>query len=1679
MARRNVVLFKAKYNRKSKRLLCQFVLAVSFSASLLLTAAQARGQGGDPAAEFGFKPYGSFSDGNIDAINLLNQNLNVRIPLVSFPQRGGKRLSFSVGYFAPTLTSKLDGPNCSSDPRTCNEDWSMTPNLSVPIAGIVIVPDSLISVQSPWLDANANIWFSTSDGATHSAAPAGGYVSDGTGYHVTASREVGCVILGTTLYDQLVVITDTAGTRSTYHVPYPGVGCGGWLVSVEDANGNTITPNYSTSTGGTLSGFTDTLGRTISWPYVAANTTTDLTGCTGSLPMQPTAYTWTIPSPKGGAETYKVCIGTVTINLPGCQNAQGNHTERCIFEPAGSRTQSIVLPNGTAWTFGYDSSNGSSYAFGDLTQITFPTGGTISYSWASTGGFANCTSGRPWAARGVQSRTVNANDGQGPHQTTYTATIGSGNDPTIQTTVQDPIGDQAVHTFTDVLADCSYYETQAQYSELQNGTQVSLKTVGTTYNTAGYPPLPATITTTWPDGHVSQIQEDYDGSTFGNVTALREYDYGSGAPGAILRQTLTTYQYQISSPYKTNNLVRLPATITVEDGSGNQKAQTKYGYDASSLASSGITTQHDSAPPAGSSRGNQTSAQRWLNTTNTFLTSTNVYFDTGTIQTATDPKGNPTAFAYSSTYVGAYPTTITNPLHQVTTNSYDFDTGLITSRMDPNQQTTTYNYDQMWRPTSISYPVGGSTSYCYTDDGATCGQSSSPNEVVATQAITSSANKTSTLVYDGLGRVLHTQLNSDPEGVDYVDLTYDALGNKATATNPYRTTSNSTYGITRNTYDALHRVTRVTKPDASTVQTAYCDNSTLTTDESGHWRRAKVDGLGRLIEVDEPNSSTATVNPNGCPGSNDPIWVTTYGYDVLDNLTSVIQAGSRQRSFVYDSLSRLLSGTNPESGTLTYTYDADGNVITKVTPQQNQTNPSITTTLSYCYDSLNRVTSKAYSAQSCPMTSPVATYSYDGSSCLGQASCYNIGHRTSMTDAAGSESWVYDALGRAFYQSRTINNVTKTTSYTYNLDSSVASLTNPSGRIITYTPDTAGRPSNVMDHSTSVYYATGTCANDVSGNGACYAPQGAIAELQNGSSLFSTHIYNNRLQPCWMYTTTGTALAWSTTLCTGTATAGNMLDLKYNFSLGSDNGNPTSITNNRVSDRSQTFTYDQSNRIATAQTTATHSSDSADCWGQAFGYDSTGNWGNLLSIGGASSAYSACTQGSLSIAVNTANQITGDTYDAAGNLWVVLGAGGATYTYNAENQITSTSNSSMTYIYDGDGNRVEKSGTEIYWYGGSNVLDETDTTGSTTNSSFNEYVFFGGNRIARRDSSGDVFYNLSDHLATSRVIAEVASGKTTPTLCYDADFEPFGAEHAYTSTCSQKYKFTGKERDTESGLDNFGKRYNASTIGRFMSPDAFFKDSHVGDPQSWNEYTYVRNNPLRYTDPTGSTATISTSCSTDANNQTICNVNISASIAIYAATGSGITQNQLNAAAGTMQNSIQNAWSGSFTQDGVSYNVSTQVSVSVADSQSAAMSSGAQNVIGMTNGDPAPNTGAYVNPKSLWGALTGGPDTGMMDINGVDNSAKHEFTHLLGVNDRGDYDVPDSGPAVMSNTWPGRRPDSATGQDLGWGIKEATQSVGLGLSMKNWYNGSNGPLPSPFNFSATDHVGAPVGQWWK
>lgn len=190
----------------------------------------------------------------------------------------------------------------------------------------------------------------------------------------------------------------------------------------------------------------------------------------------------------------------------------------------------------------------------------------------------------------------------------------------------------------------------------------------------------------------------------------------------------------------------------------------------------------------------------------------------------------------------------------------------------------------------------------------------------------------------------------------------------------------------------------------------------------------------------------------------------------------------------------------------------------------------------------------------------------------------------------------------------------------------------------------------------------------------------------------------------------------------------------------------------------------------------------------------------------------------------------------------MAGDGVNAYTWNAESKTKTAAG--VTYTYDGDGKRVEKSNGTLYWYGmGSEVLDETDLSGNLKN----EYVFFGGKRIAVRSASGSINYYVEDHLGSSRVMTSSAGA-----VCYDADFLPYGQEVDYTSTCGSNYKFTGKERDSESGLDNFGKRYFGSSLGRFQTPDPVtISWRRMVNPQLWNAYSYVGNNPLRFVDPTG------------------------------------------------------------------------------------------------------------------------------------------------------------------------------------------------------------------------------------
>jgi RHS repeat-associated protein len=414
---------------------------------------------------------------------------------------------------------------------------------------------------------------------------------------------------------------------------------------------------------------------------------------------------------------------------------------------------------------------------------------------------------------------------------------------------------------------------------------------------------------------------------------------------------------------------------------------------------------------------------------------------------------------------------------------------------------------------------------------------------------------------------------------------------------------------------------------------------------------------------------------------------------------------------------------------------------------------------------------------------------------------------TLLPEGEGHTRWAYDAMGRVLREHRTIGSVTKDTTYTYNLDGSLATLTYPSGRLVTYTPSAVGRPLSAADTTHSVTYV----------NSAHYAPQGDLSSAQFGTAPINYSVsFDSRLRPSQIY-----AHAAADFL---------KLDLSY-FA----NNNVQTVTNDLTSGRTLNLTYDSLNRLSTAQTQAT---SGQYCWGQSIPTDGTGydRYGNLLKINS-----SQCTSPTLNLSVNTYNQITnsGFSYDNSGNM---TADGVTSYVWNGAGFLKTVG--STTYTYDGDGKRLMNSAGTYYWTTPSgNQLSDTPGSGAG-----NEYIYFAGRRTAWVDSGGTVRYYWGDHLGTTRIVTD-ASGN----VCYDADYYPFQGERTpYVNTCTPAYKFAGMKFDEESGDYYTLNRYYPPNLGRWLSPDSLPGD--VTNPQSLNRYTYALNNPMTLTDPTGLSA---------------------------------------------------------------------------------------------------------------------------------------------------------------------------------------------------------------------------------
>jgi YD repeat-containing protein len=165
------------------------------------------------------------------------------------------------------------------------------------------------------------------------------------------------------------------------------------------------------------------------------------------------------------------------------------------------------------------------------------------------------------------------------------------------------------------------------------------------------------------------------------------------------------------------------------------------------------------------------------------------------------------------------------------------------------------------------------------------------------------------------------------------------------------------------------------------------------------------------------------------------------------------------------------------------------------------------------YDALNRQTVVNYSNGDSTVTT-----TYDQSACLGLSACQNVGHATSITDAAGSESWAYQTdstnLRSVHVNQRTTNSITKTSTYYFNLAGDLYSITYPTGRVVNYAYDAANRAQSAVDSANGITYAAAQSSPPTGclSSGVCYTPEGteysaAIGKTSsfNGVNLSETY----------------------------------------------------------------------------------------------------------------------------------------------------------------------------------------------------------------------------------------------------------------------------------------------------------------------------------------------------------------------------------------------------------------------------------------------------------------------------------------------------------------------------------------------------------------------------------------------
>ena len=783
-----------------------------------------------------------------------------------------------------------------------------------------------------------------------------------------------------------------------------------------------------------------------------------------------------------------------------------------------------------------------------------------------------------------------------------------------------------------------------------------------------------------------------------------------------------------------------------------------------------------------------------------------------------DPNGNITTLEYDDP-LKLYPKKITAPNGLSTSKTYDYDRfGRIKTSRDANGNETSYAYDAFGRLEYAYYPDGGTERLTYTDHDYSTGVPGSVRREVNVGGAWEFASKE---YRDGFGNVVQSVRPVGAGSYAVTGTHYDYAGRAGYVIGPYSAGTTdfiaapylSGYcdfgikGCLRRwiAYDGKGRLASVRKSinqkypwfteTADTIY-EYPDLRTVKiTDPDGKVSCETLDDIGRII---------GKTDGNGSP--------TSYTYNAAGDLTSVTgPLGDRSKAtFAYDLRGMRTSMKGPAGDSWTYPlYDKNGNLRQEIGPAGE--------TVNYTYDVMNRITRIEY-LKAGAQTKTI-DYTYDNPNVTnGKGRAYTSYH----SDGVGY-TYNYDRMGRVTKEDKTMSlspfsfPITYSTSYAYDTAGRLDSITHPDGSVVyyDYVPGSQLISRVTLPNSDWADFA--------------YHPGGTI----------ESSTYRNGTRTGYDYYPESARLkSLSTTNSGGAALQG----WEYTYYNSGDLRTKKDLVNGKT----LTYSYDNVHRLLGEASSMPNDS-------YAYKYDSGGN------ITERSQPYQTFTYGYdadrpyLLANVASAPESRAVTSDRSGNI-------------TGQPVFLPSPRRLASYAGDGKASKIDYAGIEaatvsfVYEPNGDRAAKSKYTFKTSSLKDWNHYVspgymvdrfakikYFsaGARKIAKMDGNGNVVWFSHDHLGSTTMVTNAAGGKLEST-----EYAPFGAiRQGSSALVNTDYMYTGQEYDREEMLYYYRSRLYDPAIGRFMTPDAVIPD--LFGPKALHPYSYVGNNPLRYTDPTG------------------------------------------------------------------------------------------------------------------------------------------------------------------------------------------------------------------------------------